>query len=41
MAAGVDVDGLDGLRVTGSVEDLATAAAQWFDRHMATWEARA
>lgn len=40
-AAGVDVDGLDGLRVTGPVEDLATAAAQWFDRHMATWEARA
>lgn len=38
-AAGVDVDGPDGLRVTGSVRDLAAAAARWFDRHLAAWGA--
>ncbi len=40
-AAGVDFQGPDGLRVTGSVEDLAAAAARWFDRHVATWDSRA
>ena len=36
-AAGVDVDGPDGLRVAGPVADLAAAAGAWFDRHRDEW----
>ncbi len=32
-AAGIDVDGPDGIRRTGPVEQLADAAGAWFDGH--------